>query len=177
MATRRRKKLTFVSYFDEKFKERPALKPVFAALFLIIILVLITGIFKSLTWESKWTYYAITMGTFTGLLVGYSLLTKISDSWRFGTVGAFSGLGLDLAAGVNGESGQQTVNLVNAISSLIGGVVVGLFVKSDSATDGKIEDFAKSITDPLEIGIWTLIAVVGIVFLMNKILTNPLEEG
>lgn len=173
--TTRRKKKSVLDNFKKLVESKPALKPVFASIALILSVFLLTVFFRSLDWPSKWTYYSITLGILVGLVVGYSLLSKISDNWKFGTVGAFSGLGLDLAsastasAALNSNPGTHTVNLVNSISAMIGNIAIGLLNKEELKANAQVA------IDHIAIGIWTMILVIGVVFLMDKVIGRKVE--
>lgn len=148
----------------DKVKENQAIQAVLTAIIVIIFIFLILVILETLNAPSR--YYSIIFGIIFGLLCGYLLQTKISQTFKFGTVGIFGGMGLDLLA--NNISQEKTHKTVTAINSL-GGMITNIV--NNSFSDGAVESLEKDITR----GLWVSILVIALVLICAQFFRTRVE--
>jgi len=140
------------------------LKPLYFALGFILLLVALTYLFNTFSFLS-WTLYSIILGVIAGVPGSYLIQQKMADKYKFGTIGAFGGMGLDLGAALTEDNVNHT--FIHAVSVTMTRFISMIHPKrSDS-------DFQSIVVPHIEnsvmIGIWSFIGLVGLVILFSLI--------
>jgi len=142
-------------------------KPLYMALGLIIFLFILTYIFNAFSFLS-WTLYSIILGVIAGVPGSYLIQQRMGDRFKFGTIGAFGGMGLDLGAALTDENVNHT--FIHAVSVIITRFVSMIHPKNEDA-DFKLVAVPK-IEDWVMIGIWSFIGFVALVLLFSLIIDH-----
>ena len=101
------------------------------------------------------------MGVILGLLVGLVVLVKVSIKLQIAAVGAFTGMGIDLAATATQEDGPATA--LNSLATLISNTVHA------AASAAQQTGLPNPLTVPLSVGIWVFIAVIAITMFIGSL--------
>jgi len=134
-------------------------KPLYLALGFIIFIGLLTWLFISFD-TPRWTLFSIIVGVFTGVPGSYLIQQKMADKYKFSTVGALGGMGLDLGAAVSDQAANHT--FIHSVSQFITGIITSL-VNQDQKVIPNLETYVM-------IGIWSFIGLVALVLIFSLIL-------
>jgi len=148
----------------ELFIKYPPLKPVLAALCIILLLFLVHIAIKIFNGGAM--YYSITFGILLGLMCGYLLQSRLSQGFRIGTLGIFSGMGLDLFANSFNDGSQKTITAINSVGTFISGQYANVVPGSPP-----LEMVEKNVN----LGLWVAILVIVLVLICAKIFSPKAE--
>ena len=178
MLANKKYSINFKKKFDriKKFvKANQNLKPVLAALLLIVICIIIFICLKICGASTK--YYSVTYGILGGLFGGYLIQTRINHSLKFGAIGMFSGMGADLLAIKMSDANQKNaVYAINSISAFIGKTFAPLLVNSNHTNrQAQIQLLANDLETGLTLGLWVFALVIAIVLIFSGIFKENVE--
>ncbi len=144
----------------EKINNNLALKAVAITFVVLIFLSIIWGILKTIGVSG--TVHAIVFGVLVGLFGGYLMQTKIPSGMKFGTIGLFGGMGLDLAASFNNQ--EETLNAVNSVSSFLGNLATrSTAIPKDSP---EAIEYLATAERLISTGLWVTIGVLFLVLIV-----------
>jgi peptidoglycan/LPS O-acetylase OafA/YrhL len=159
------KKAMIIKRFFELNKTNPALAAVIATLVLISLIAGLAFLFYYQKWS--FIFFAVIIGVIAGALLGYYFQNNLPNGVKFGIIGGFGGMGLDLAATA---ADKNPATAINTFGSFLSRLSYNIFSISNPEMEAAIN---KSIS----VGLWTAIAVIFIVLFFNKLFNKTPEPN
>lgn len=135
---------------------------VIVSLAFILVVGLITWIFRSRAWN--WDWYGVVIGILVGLLAGFLVLSRVPRAAQIAAVGVFGGMGIDLAT-VTAIDSTQAATALTHLADFVGALIEGATGILES--NGGSPDI---LNRPLTIGLWVFIGTLGVVMLFSLVL-------